>query len=101
VDERVARLTKVLQLNEAQRSALKTILEQRRQEFWRIRHDPSLSGSEHIARGRALQQITVEQIRGVLNDEQKTKYDPLAVRRVEPAPGQPSIEDWLNATRKP
>jgi hypothetical protein len=43
VDERVARLTKVLQLNEAQRSALKTILEQRRQEFWRIRHDPSLS----------------------------------------------------------
>lgn len=101
VDERVARLTKALQLDQEQRSAVKSILEQRRQEFWWIRHDPSLSGSDRIARVRALQQITVEQIRGVLNDEQKTKYDPLAVRRLEPAPGQPSVEDWLSGAARP
>lgn len=101
VDERVSRLTNVLQLDEAQRSAVEKILEQRRQEFWRIRRAPSLSGNERIDRVRALQQITVEQIRSVLNDEQKTKYDPLAVRRLEPAPEQRSVEDWLNATTKP
>src|ERR1700757_2903788 len=48
MDERVARLTEVLQLDEAQQSAVKKILEQRRQEFWRIRHAPSLSGNEPI-----------------------------------------------------
>lgn len=101
VDERVARLTKILQLNEAQQSSVKKILEQRRQEFWRIRHDPSLTGSERIDKVRALQETTVYQIRGVLNDEQKTKYDPLAVRRLEPEPGQRSVEDWLNGTARP
>jgi ABC-type lipopolysaccharide export system ATPase subunit len=101
MDERVARLTEVLQLDEAQQSAVKKILEERRQEFWRIRHAPSLSGNERIDRVRALQQITVEQIRGVLNDEQKTKYDPLTVRRLQPAPEQHSVEDWLTATTKP
>jgi hypothetical protein len=40
----------------------------------------------------------VEQIRAVLNDEQKKKYDPLAVRRLQPAPEQRSVEDWLEAT---
>jgi hypothetical protein len=65
------------------------------------RHAPSLSGNERIDRVRALQQITVEQIRGVLNDEQKTKYDPLAVRRLQPAPERHSVEDWLTATTKP
>jgi hypothetical protein len=34
----------------------------------------------------------------VLNDEQKKKYDPLAVRRLQPAPEQRSVEDWLEAT---
>jgi hypothetical protein len=34
----------------------------------------------------------------VLNDEQKKKYDPLAVRRVAPAPDQKSVEDWLKVT---
>jgi hypothetical protein len=101
VDGRVARLTNALQLDQAQQSAVKKILEQRRQEFWRIRRNPSLSGSERIERVRALQQNTVEQIRGVLNDEQKTKYDPLAVRHLKPVPGQPSVEDWLSATRQP
>ena len=101
VDERVARLTKVLRLDEAQQSIVKKILEQRRQEFWRIHRDPSISGSQRIDRVRALQQITVEQIRAVLNDDQKTKYDPLAVRRLDPAPGQRTVEDWLKQTMRP
>jgi hypothetical protein len=36
----------------------------------------------------------------VLDDEQKKKYDPLAVRNVTPAPGQKSVEDWMKTSPK-
>ncbi|MBZ5685904.1 MAG: hypothetical protein LAP86_12805 [Acidobacteriia bacterium] len=91
-------LARSLELNEAQKVAVKKILEQRQQETLRIRLDSSISGGTRIERFRALQDHTVEQIRAVLNDEQKKKYDPLAVRRVGPAPDQKSVEDWLKVT---
>jgi hypothetical protein len=91
-------LARSLELNEAQQAAVKRILEQRQQETLRIRLDSSISGSTRIERFRALQDNTVERIRSVLNEEQKKKYDPLAVRRVAPAPDQKSVEDWLKVT---
>jgi hypothetical protein len=101
VDQRVARLTQALQLSEPQQSAVKKILEQRREQFWQIRRDPSLSGSERIDRVRALQESTVKEIRSVLTEEQKQKYNPLAVRGLEPAKDQRTVEDWLKAATKP
>ena len=98
IDDRVRVLARSLDLNEAQRVAVKKILEQRRQETLRIRQDPSISGGARIERFRALQDNTVERIRAVLNEEQKKKYDPLAVRRTQPAPQQRSVEDWLKVT---
>ena len=98
IDDRVKALAKGLDLNEAQQAAVKKILEQRQQETLRIRLDPSLSGSARIDRFRALQDNTVQRIRAVLNEEQRKKYDPLAVRRIQPAPEQRSVEDWLKVT---
>jgi Spy/CpxP family protein refolding chaperone len=98
IDDRVRVLARSLDLNEAQRAAVKKILEQRRQETLRIRQDSSISGGARIDRFRALQDNTVERIRAVLNEEQKKKYDPLAVRRTQPAPQQRSVEDWLKVT---
>jgi len=98
IDDRVLRLTKTLELDQAQQSAVKKILEQRLQQIEWIRRDPSISGGDRIEKFRTLQASTVEQIRGVLNDEQKKKYDPLAVRRLQPAPEQRSVQDWLEAT---
>jgi len=98
IDDRVRVLARSLDLNEAQRVAVKKILEQRRQETLRIRQDSSISGGARIDRFRALQDNTVERIRAVLNEEQKKKYDPLAVRRTQPAPQQRSVEDWLKVT---
>jgi len=89
---------KNLDLTEAQQTAVKKILEQRQQEALRIRNDSSVSGSVRIERFRALQDNTVERIRAVLNEEQKKKYDPLAVRRRQPASDQRSVEDWLKVT---
>ncbi|HYL16947.1 MAG TPA: hypothetical protein VEV41_28195 [Terriglobales bacterium] len=85
-------------LNEAQQTAVKKILEQRQQETLRIRRDPSILGSARIEQIRALQEITVQRIRAVLNEEQRKKYDPLAPRRIQSAPQQWSVEDWLKAT---
>jgi hypothetical protein len=98
MDDRVQLLAKSLDLNEAQRSAVMEILEQRQRQMLQMRSDSSLSGSARLDQFRALQDRTVERIRAVLNDDQKKKYDPLAVRRLQPAPQQRSVEDWLKVT---
>jgi Spy/CpxP family protein refolding chaperone len=98
LDDRVQGLAKSLDLSEAQQAAVRKILEQRQQEALRNRFDSSLSGAARIERFRALQENTVLRIRAVLNEEQKKKYDPLAVRRLQPAPDQRSVEDWIKLT---
>jgi hypothetical protein len=98
LDDRVKTLAVTLNLDQQQQVAVKRILEQRQQETPRLRHDTSITGSTRIERLRALQDQTVQRIRLVLNDEQKEKYDPLAVRQAGPAPGQKSVEDWLKVT---
>ena len=108
IDDRVKVLAKKLELNETQQAAVKKILEQRQQETLRLRLDSSITGSVRIERFRALQDDTVggavegtglaERIRAVLNEEQRKKYDPLAPRRIQPAPEQRSVEDWIKAT---
>lgn len=98
LDGRVQTLAKNLGLNEAQQSAVRKILEERQQETLRIRLDPSITGSARIDKFRALQEKTVVAIRAVLSEEQKKKYDPLAVRKLPPAPQQRSVDDWLKDT---
>lgn len=97
VDDRIKVLAKSLDLSEAQQSAVKRILEKRQQETLRIRHDPSISGSTRIDQFRILQDRTVEEIRAVLSEEQKQKYDPFASRKIQQAPER-SVEDWLKLT---
>src|SRR5581483_7339923 len=97
-EDRVKVLAESLHLNDAQQVAVTKILEERQQETLRIRRDPSISGSDRLTQFRALQDRTMLRIRAVLNDEQRKKYDPFAARRVEPAPQQRSVEDWIKAT---
>ena len=98
LEDRVKVLAESLHLDDAQQLAVAKILEERQQETLRIRRDTSISGSDRLTQFRALQDHTVLRIRAVLNEEQKKKYDPFAVRRVEPAPQQRSVEDWIKAT---
>ena len=96
LDDRVSRFAANLELSESQRSAVKKILEQRQQQILHMRQDTSLPGSVRIDRLRALQESTVAQIRAVLNEEQRKKYNPLAPREIPQSP-QPSVEDWIKA----
>jgi hypothetical protein len=97
-EDRVKTLAKALNLDESQKAAVAKILEERQEETLRLRRNTSISGSQRIAQFRALQDQTVLRIRAVLNDEQKKKYDPLAVRKLQPADQQKSVEDWLKET---
>jgi hypothetical protein len=90
-------LAKSLDLNESQQTAVKKILERRQQETLRIRTDPTITGSTRMEQFRMLQDHTAEQIRAVLTEEQKKKYDPFAVRKI-PQSQERSVEDWLKVT---
>jgi len=97
LDERVKRFATALDLNETQQEAVKGILEKRHQRVTQIVSSRTLSGSERISMLRNLEENTVTQIRSVLNEEQKKKYDPFG-HRSEISPPETSLEDWLKAT---
>ena len=99
-DDQVKRFAESMDLSETQQSEVKKILEFQQVQSRRIRLDGSLSGAERISRLRILQDNTVVWIRAVLNDEQKKKYDPLAVRQAQKSCPQPSVEDWMKAAAK-
>jgi Spy/CpxP family protein refolding chaperone len=96
VDDQVKGFAKNLDLNEEQQAAVKKILERRQQESVRIMR--SGSGPDGVGRLQALQIGTVEQIRAVLTEEQKKKYNPLAPHPPQTS-SQPSVEDWMKATK--
>ncbi len=87
-----------LNLDQAQQDAVLKILQGRMEESLRIRSDTSISGGARIEQFRTLQDNTVYQVRAVLNEEQKKKYDPLVLRKREPAADQKTVEDWLELT---
>ena len=96
-DERGKALAKYLELDETQQMALQKILEQRQQEVQQMRFTPLPAGSAQVDRFRAIQDKTANRIRAVLNQEQRKKYDLLAIRRSAPPGSKTSVQDWLKA----
>ena len=100
VSDQVKRLAKALDLSETQQSEVKRILGLQQEQSRRIRTDPSIPGADRINRFRALQDRTVVEIRAVLNEDQKKKYNPRALREAQQSSPQLSVEDWMKATTK-
>lgn len=94
LDERVEALSKSLNLSEAQKSAVRAILEHRLQELKKARSTSSNDGRVVIDRIRAIEDNTVERIRTTLNEQQRNKYEPLRVRP-SASTGDKSVEEWL------
>jgi ABC-type Na+ transport system ATPase subunit NatA len=99
LDERVKRFAKVLDLNESQQTRLKSVLERQQMQANQIRLDQSLSGAARISRLRNLQQDTVLQIRSLLNDEQKKKYDPLDHEK-QTNSSDSYVNDWMKTPQR-
>jgi len=97
--ESVRGVAETLDLSETQQSEVKKILERRQEQSNRILRDPSPSGVDRVGKFRALNQSTVAQIRAILSDQQKEKYNPLGQSGIPRTSPQPSVEDWLKASR--
>jgi len=97
LDDQVRSLATKLELTAGQQASLKDLLERRVVQSRQIWADQSISGADRVDRFRALNDNTVTQIRALLNDDQKKKYDPLVGGSARSSSPQASVEKWLEA----
>ncbi len=93
LDHRVKVLAKALDLDSRQQAELWKILESQREAVTKIWSDPTLLAAERVPATRAVEDRTAEQIRAILNDEQKKRYNPPKPQGA-PAP-PPNVEAWM------
>ena len=99
LEHRVAMLTKALDLDVRQQAELQGIFAGQREAVRKIWNDRALLPAERVPATRAVEDRTADQIRAMLNDEQKKKYNP---PKPPPAPDTrpPDVSAWMDATRK-
>jgi hypothetical protein len=93
LQHRVDVLSKALQLDARQRTELLTILEGQRQAVGKIWSDPALLPAERTPATRALQERTADQIRSILSEEQRQRYNPPKPQGA--APPSPDVDAWM------
>ena len=94
LDDRVAMLTKALELDAKQQVALRKVLQREREHVLEVWSDTSVAPARRVAATQAIGDRTADQIRALLNDEQKKKYNP--PRQVHEAAGSSrSVEAWM------
>jgi hypothetical protein len=95
LEERVALLTRALELDARQQVALRKVLLGQREQLQRIWRDGSVPSGDRIASTKAVSMRTAEQIRSLLNEEQRKKYEPPPQRDPGQAVGGAHVEDWM------
>jgi succinate dehydrogenase flavin-adding protein (antitoxin of CptAB toxin-antitoxin module) len=98
-EERVRRLTKILDLNETQQTRLKELLEDERRDIWKVWTENPQPEADRTRPTLAILDRTREQIRAMLNEEQKKKY-PAAVPRNSVGPAHADADYWLRMTQQ-
>ena len=97
LEDRVKMFAKALDLDASQQTQLRKILVERRDTVRKIWSDRSLLPAERAPATRAANERTGDEIRAILNDEQRKKYN-TALPSVAPDQGDKrSIEQWLDA----
>ncbi len=89
-DERLQRMTKQLNLSDAQQQQIKPILENEAKQMQTLRSDSSISQQDRMAKMMQLRQDSASQIKPILNADQQQKYEEMMSRhgRGPGAPGQ-------------
>ncbi|GGA64259.1 hypothetical protein GCM10011507_14840 [Edaphobacter acidisoli] len=75
------RMTKELNLSSDQVSQIKAFNEDSRKQMMALRDDSSLSQDDRRSKMMDIRKASQDKIRGVLNDDQKTKYDAMLADR--------------------
>ena len=96
LEDRVELMARELDLDSGQRIALRKILEEQRVQVARVWDDASVPGAIRVSTTQAISDRTADQIRALLNDEQRKKY--IQPRHRDTAVGTPGgrVESWMN-----
>lgn len=100
LEERVKVFAKALDLDPWQQSQLRKILLAQRDAVRKIWSDGALSPAERVPATQAANRQTGDEIRAILNDEQKKKYNLAASANASDKGDKRSVEQWLDATRQ-
>ncbi|HYN15347.1 MAG TPA: hypothetical protein VES66_06110 [Terriglobales bacterium] len=80
VDERLQHMTKMLNLSDDQQAKVKPILQDEHSQMASLKQDTSMSQQDRHTKFEQIHDATKQKIRGVLNDEQKAKFDSMHAR---------------------
>lgn len=101
LEQRITLMSTELGLDEPQRAELRRILINQRMQIMRLWSDTSVPAASRVGATRVLSERTGDQIRALLNEEQKAKYNrPRKPRDAAADPGARSVEDWMNAASR-
>ncbi len=99
LEHRVDALTKALGLDARQQAELQRIFAGQREAVRKIWRNPALLPAERVPATRAQEDRTADQIRAILNAEQRKKYNPpkpAAAPDTKPS----DVSAWMDATPK-
>lgn len=99
IEKRVNVFAKVLALDSAQQAQLRKILMTQRETVLKIWSDKTLSPVERAPATLAAQRRTGDEIRAILNEEQRKKYNADKPATAPEQGDKRSVEQWLDATR--
>jgi hypothetical protein len=97
LDDRVKMLSQALDLDAKQQAGLRKVLESQREQVRRVWADANVPAGYRIAETQAIGDRTADQIRSILNDEQKKKFNPPRPLHEAEDPAKRSVEDWMRA----
>lgn len=99
LEQRVQLLTHELDLNAQQQQAVRKILLSQREAVRQIWQDPAISPAERAPAVRLAGERTADQIRAVLNEEQKKKYNKPQPEGELSTRARTNVEGWLRTVR--
>lgn len=99
IEGRVKLLTQELDLDAKQQAELRKLLESQREQVRLVWNDTSLPAANRVGATRAISDRTADQIRAMLNEEQKKKYNSAKPPRDAESSPKPDVEYWMNPAK--
>lgn len=100
LEDRVRMLSKRLDLDAEQQAQLRKVLEDQREQVRKVWNDPSVPAAYRVSATHAISDQTEDRIRALLNEEQRKKFTPPRPPREAAGSSGPSVEEWMDSTRR-
>ncbi len=94
-------MTRELDLNDHQQAELKSVLLDQREQLLALWNDTSVPAALRVSRTQGLADRTADQIRALLNDEQRKKYIQPRKRTVQVGAPGANVDSWQSPTKSP